>query len=215
MQTKYIEPDVVAKIASRMKGDCRIIWLLMNDTGLRVSDAIKLKYNDIDGQGRIHYKSKKTGKEGIIRVSGELLALIPDRKSDAYVFRSKVDPQKHIHRTTVFKAIKKACKQCGIDADGIACHSARKAFAVRDFRENGLGKTMHDLQHSSAATTLFYSLSDNPIPRIFAEIKIIKQSLDMHFEAIEELREICDGLLEKIVDVDAPCIVKLTSKKGE
>ena len=213
MRTNYIEPAEVAKIASCMRGDCKLVWLLMNDTGLRISDAVKLKFSDIDSKGQIHYKAQKTGKTGVIRVSGEVLSLIGNRRDDAYVFRSRKNPSQHIHRSTVFRHIKLACKKAGIDPDGVACHSARKAFAVRDFRENGLGQTMHDLQHSSAATTLFYSLSDNPIPRLFAEIKIIKQVLDMHLEKIEDLFDICDSLCAKTIDIDEPIKVKLCEEK--
>ncbi len=210
MRTRYITAEEVAKIASMLKPTVQRLWLLMNDTGLRVSDAVKLKYGDIDKKGCIHYIAKKTGKTGIIRLSGEVLAIIGSGNDDDYVFRSSKSPEKHIHRSTVFKHIKKACDLCGVDPDGVAPHSARKAFAVNDFRENGLGKTMHDLQHSSPATTLFYALSDNPIPQIFAQLRVIKQNLDWHYELIEELRDICDMLFEKIGDVEAPIDVKLS-----
>lgn len=213
MRTKYIPAETVSRIASRMPEQTRKLWLLMNDTGLRVSDAVKLKYSDIDKQGKIHYKSAKTGKNGVIGVSGAVLALLGRRKTDEYIFKSSKNPKKHIHRSTVFKHIKKACLLCGIDPEGIATHTARKNFAVRDFRENGLGKTMYDLQHSNAATTLFYALSDDPIPEIFAKLKIIYQSLDMHYEKIEELYAICDSILEKIVDIDAPINVKISDEK--
>jgi integrase len=216
MMTSFIEAETVAKIASRMKGNSRKIWLLMNDTGLRVSDAVKVKYGDIDKKGYLHYKAQKTGKTGIIRISGEVLALLGRGKSDEYIFKSAKFPHKHIHRSTVFRHIKTACKRAGINSDGIACHSARKAFAVRDFRENGLGKTMHDLLHSDAATTLFYALSDNPIPRIFAQLKIIDQSLNMHLGFIEDLSEKIEMLFRMIVDIDAPIDVKLPDeKRGE
>lgn len=216
MRTNYIDPATVAKIASCLKGNSKIIWLLMNDTGLRISDAVKLRYNQIDSKGQIHYRACKTGKTGIIRVSGEVLALLGSRRDDAYVFKSVKNPQKHIDRSTVFRHIKTACKKAGIDAEGIACHSARKAFAVRDFRENGLGQTMHDLQHSSPATTLFYSLSDNPIPMLFAQLKIIRQILDMHQEKLDDLFDICDTLTEAVFDVDKPLAVKISDeKRGE
>ena len=216
MRTNFLEAETVARIAQALNGKIQVIWLLMNDTGLRVSDAIKVKYGDIDTKGQIHYKSLKTKKEGICAVSGNVLCLLGKGRPDEYVFRSSKNPQKHIHRATVFKAIKRACDRCGIDPDGVGCHSARKSFAVRDFRENGLGKTMHHLQHSSPATTLFYALSDDPIPRIFADIKIIKQSLDFHYTLIEELRESLDGIFERIVDIDAPLDIKLPDeKRGE
>jgi integrase len=213
MRTKFIPPETVALIASGMPEHTRKIWLLMNDTGLRVSDAVKLKYNDIDKEGKIHYKSSKTGKNGIIAVSGNVLALLGRRKSNEFVFKSSKSPKKHIHRATVFKHIKRACKLCGIDPEGIATHTARKNFAVKDFRENGLGKTMYDLQHSNAATTLFYALSDDPIPQVFAKLKIIDQSLNMHYEKIEELFEICDRIFERIENFDEPLRVRIADQK--
>lgn len=217
MQTKYLTPDEVAKISNHLKGYSRTIWLLMNDTGLRVSDAVKLKTSDIDKKGQIHYTSTKTGKNGIAKPSGAVLSLLSRNKRQKYIFPSAKNPKKHIHRSTVFRHIKTACRLAGVDTDGVGCHSARKSFAVKDFRENGLGKTMHDLQHSSPATTLFYALSDDPIPQIFAKLKIIDQSLNMHFEKIEELFEICDRLLEKIVNVDEPLNIKVCDdkKRGE
>lgn len=216
MRTNFLEAQTVARIAQSLVGTVRVVWLLMNDTGLRVSDAIKVKYGDIDEKGNIHYLSTKTKKEGICAVSGNILCLLGKGRAEEYVFKSTKFPNKHIHRSTVFKAIKKACIRCGIDPDGVGCHSARKSFAVRDFRENGLGKTMHHLQHSNPATTLFYALSDDPIPRIFADLKIIKQNLDFHYGLIEELRETLDGIFERIVDIDSPLDVKLTDeKRGE
>ena len=207
MQTKYITPEDVAKIASKLSGHSRTIWLLMCDTGLRISDAVALRYSDIDKEGKIHYKAKKTGKIGIASPSGNVLALLGRKKTREYIFRSSVNPNKHIHRSTVFKHIKRACALCGIDAHGIAPHTARKVFAVKDFRENGLGKTMHDLQHSSAATTLFYALSDDPIPMIFRELNALR-------EQIEELYELCDFICEKIgFDNEKPINVRTSEQK--
>ena len=211
--TKYLPPTEVAKISHRLKGNSRIIWLLMNDTGLRVSDAVKLKYSDIDEKGQIHYVSTKTGKNGIAKPSGAVLSLLGRKDADAYIFRSSKNPSKHIHRSTVFRHIKEACKKCGMDAEGIAPHTARKNFAVKDFRENGLGKTMHDLQHSSPATTLFYALSDDPIPQIFKKIEQIEKKVRKLGEKVAELIDICDCLCEKIVDVDAPLCVKIAEQK--
>lgn len=211
--TKYIPPETVAKISQRLVGDCRTIWLLMNDTGLRVSDAVKLKYSDIDKKGQIHYISTKTGKKGIVKPSGAVLSLLGRKNSNDYIFKSGKNPKKHIHRSTVFRHIKTACKLCGIDPEGIGTHTARKNFAVKDFRENGLGKTMHDLQHSSPATTLFYALSDDPIPQIFGQIKVLKQQIDFNYEKILELYEICDRIFERIENFDEPLRVRIADQK--
>ncbi len=211
MRSKYLAPNLVSEIASKMPPVSRKVWLLMNDTGLRISDAVKIKYRDIDKKGQIHYKAVKTGKEGVAPVSGDVLTLFGrgrNKPKNDYVFKSLKNPSKHVHRSTVYRHIKKACELCGVDASGVSTHTGRKNFAVRDFRENGLGKTMHDLQHSDVGTTLLYALSDDPIPELFARVKKLE-------ERVDELVEICDMLLEKVVDVDKPLNVVLAStKKG-
>lgn len=213
MQTKYITPQEVAKISARLPKVSRTIWLLMNDTGLRISDVVKLKYTDIDKKGQIHYTSTKTGKKGIAKPSSTVLSLIGRKTVPEYIFKSAKNPKKHIHRSTVFRHIKTACKLCGINPDGIAPHTARKNFAVRDFRENGLGKTMLDLQHSSPATTLFYALSDDPIPQIFGQLKVLKQQINFNYDKILELFEICDRIFERIENFDEPLPVKIADQK--
>lgn len=211
--TKYIPPETVARISQRLTGHSRTIWLLMNDTGLRISDAVKLKYSDIDSKGQIHYISTKTGKKGIAKPSSVVLSLLGRKKTDGYIFTSAKNPKKHIHRSTVFRHIKKACVLCGLSSEGIGTHTARKNFAVKDFRENGLGKTMHDLQHSNPATTLFYALSDDPIPQIFGQIKILKQQIDFNYEKILELFEICDRIFGRIENFDEPLNVRVSDQK--
>lgn len=209
MLTRYLEADAVARVASALKGHSRAIWLLMNATGLRISDAIKIKHCDISRDGILFWTSTKTGKTASRRLPSEILALLPldPARPNKYMFPSDKLKAEHIHRSTVYRHIKKACLKVGIDPDGIGTHSARKSFAVNDFRENGLGRTMFDLQHSSASTTLLYALSDNPIPRIFKEIKLLR-------ERIEDLTEICDFLVEKVIDIDEPVPYKISEQKN-
>ena len=160
MQTRYLEPESVAKVANALSGHSRTIWLLMNEVGLRISDAVKIKHCHIGLDGTLWWTSSKTGKTASRKLTGEMLVLLAPRKDrpNKYIFESQNVKAEHIHRTTVYRHIKKACDKVGINPEGIGTHTGRKSFAVKDFRENGLGRTMFDLQHSSAATTLLYSV---------------------------------------------------------
>lgn len=210
MQTKFIELSEVSQIASRMPDVSRGVWLLMNDTGLRVSDAIRVKYGDIDEYGYLHYVAKKTKKHGRAKLSEAFLNeyypkfRTPKKKwQHEYVFPS---PNKKLYapisRSTVFRHIKKACDELGIDSTGIAPHSARKSFAVRDFREFGLGRVMHDLQHSDASTTLLYAMSDNAIQALYKDLRILENRIaslsDKSDSEIEEITEKLDILFNYV-----------------
>lgn len=188
MQSKFVTPCDSVNIAAKMPPNTRGVWLLMNDTGLRISDAIKVKHGDFDNFGYLHYKAVKTGKNGRVKVSQTFIDqyIVPDKKyKKRFVFVSPKNPQNHICRQTVYLHIKKACKLCGISDVGISPHSARKSFAVRDFREFGLGKTMHDLQHKDASTTLLYAMSDDPFPQLFERIKAIEEEQAEMLEKID------------------------------
>lgn len=209
MLTRFLESKEVARVAEALQGHSRAIWLLMNATGIRISDAVKIRENDIDRNGVLMWVSSKTGKTASRILPGEVLAVLPLPKvrTEAYLFKSAKNPSKHIHRSTVFRHIKQACNKVGIDPEGVGTHSARKSFAVRDFRENGLGKTMFDLQHSSAATTLLYALSDNPIPRIFQKLKELEEELI-------DLRECVDIIFEMHFDFDEPAPFTISDEKN-
>jgi len=186
----------VSQIASKMPKLTRGVWLLMNDTGLRVSDAIRVKYADIDNYGYLHYIAKKTKKNGRAKLSDAFLSeFIGENRADGYVFRSTQNPQKHVSRATVFRHIKKACLLCGINPEGIAPHSARKSFAVRDFREFGLGRVMHDLQHRDASTTLLYAMSDNAIEALYKELrKLQAEMMSLSDKLDSQVKEITEKL---------------------
>lgn len=224
MQTKFIELSEVSQIASRMPDVSRGVWLLMSDTGLRVSDAIRVKYGDIDTFGYLHYVAKKTKKSGRAKLTEAFLNEYypkyrkPQKKwENDYVFPS---PNKKLYapvsRSTVFRHIKKACDELGIDSTGIAPHSARKSFAVRDFREFGLGRVMHDLQHRDASTTLLYAMSDNAIQALYKDLRILSKKLDSEVEEItEKLDFLFDYLFGDDLNIKIAKKEQKTSKKRQ
>lgn len=80
------------------------------------------------------------------------------RPLTSLVFPSKGNPDKPIHRTTVYRAIKKAASNY---VQNITPHSARKVFAVDLFQRTGdIGRVQEALRHDYLSTTLLYAFAD-------------------------------------------------------
>ncbi len=171
-----------------MPHDTRGAFLLSMQTGVRITDALCAEVRDFDKSGFFHYVAHKTGKAGRAPVTEEFLRdYVKGRKKGEYVFPSKRKKGAHVTRQTVFLHIKAACRRLGIDSTGIAPHTARKAFAVELFKHEGLGKTMHALQHRDAATTLLYALSDDPMPELLKRVERLEAVCKRLREDIEKL----------------------------
>ena len=191
--THFISREKALEIEGNMPKYTAGVWRLCLETGLRVSDAINVKYADFDEKGRLHYTAKKTKKRGIAQVSAYFLQkyAIKSNFSGKYIFSSPVKPNKHVTRQTVFNHIKAACKKCRIDSTGISPHSARKYFAVETFNEKGLGATMNALQHGDVATTLMYALSDNALSELRKRLRALERKVDRFISVMEMC---CDRL---------------------
>lgn len=201
----------VSLIADKMPKYTRGVWLLMNDTGLRVSDAIGVKYSDIDKAGYLHYVAQKTGKSGRAKLSDSFIReYVGNHRTGAYLFPSPKKPGEHVCRSTVFRHIKNACRALQIDPTGIAPHSARKSFAVRDFREYGLGRVMHDLQHRDASTTLLYAMSDNAIQALYKEIRKLQNDME---DVTEKLDILFDEVFGDKLNITLTCGKKKPQKR--
>lgn len=193
MQTRYVPLETLMRIAEAMPHEARGAFLLSMQTGVRITDALSARACDFDAGGFYHYIAKKTGKAGRAPVTQDfIMEYVSGHDGDAYIFPS---PQRRknapLTRQAVFLNIKAACARLGLDPTGIAPHTARKAFAVDLFHREGLGKTMHALQHRDAATTLLYALSDDSTPelmrrldRLEAAVKQLQADVEKLFDAV-------------------------------
>lgn len=187
----------------------RGVWLLMVETGVRVSDAVGAKNGDFDTSGYYHFTAHKTGKDGRAKVSPDFLRKYVDRKQpEKLLFPSPRKPGKPVTRQAVFAHIKRAARLCGLDETHIATHTARKSFAVATYREKGLGATMHALQHRDASTTLLYAMSDDPLVGLRDDLKEVR-------EDVAELREVTDALVERVFGDDVLIPTEKAKKAAE
>lgn len=158
MKSKYIDTPDIKALREHLEYDAWIPFWVSLETGLRVGDVVKLRKSNLQADG-LHYKSQKTGKNGISKISAELRKELA-KKRGKWLFPSPYHKGKHITRQCVWARIKTACKRAGVSAEGISPHSMRKVFAVELYREKGFKAVQEALQHSNSATTEIYSFAD-------------------------------------------------------
>jgi integrase len=164
---KMITKNEAELIMARLERRDRQIFRLSYETGLRISDVLKLKARHVN---KIMYvREMKTGKERAVEISDELLRELEPGKydrygaqneivilacSDKWLFRSPRDAKKHLHRSTYHRHLKKASKGLQIEC---SAHSARKLYAAELFREKkSISAVQKALNHKYINTTAKY-----------------------------------------------------------
>ena len=113
-----------------------LLFILGINTGLRISDLLKLKVSDIRDKFHIVIKEKKTGKEKKFvlnpQVRAELNKFITNKSDDEYLFSSKRNKSKAIDRSVVYDLLKKAANAVGLET-AIGTHTLRKTFGYHAY----------------------------------------------------------------------------------
>lgn len=134
------------------------------NTGLRVSDIIKLNYDDVrDSYGNmkshITITEKKTSKIKKFPICNglydELEKYTKFMKPGEYLFKSQIGSNQPITTTQAYRILKAAANEVGIEE--IGTHSMRKTFAFwhyRQYHDVALLQTIFN--HSSPSITLRY-----------------------------------------------------------
>lgn len=160
MRSKYWEERDLERIKAYLNPEQRTIAEIAIQTGLRISDVLALRRNNLsqDKEGWwITTTAQKTGKEGRWKIQTATAKKIKDRRG--WLFPGK-KPRRHLTRQTVWKGIKRACDEAAIDKKGKSPHSYRKIYAVKERHAHGLSAAREGLQHSNDALTRLYAYSD-------------------------------------------------------
>ncbi len=154
----------------------KAILMLIYSAGLRISEVVKLKPEDIDIQRKlIHVKDAKGRKDRYTLLSDVVLETIKRYQKEygqsKWLFPSQ-DKGKHITTRTVEKIFSNACKKAKIKKDATV-HSLRHSFATH-LLESGtdLRYIQELLGHKSSKTTEIYTHVSNK------DIGKIKSPLD-------------------------------------
>lgn len=129
-------------------------------TGLRIGDVLAIKSSDLLKE-RFTVKEEKTGKSRRIRLPKQLRDDLLKQAGRYYVFEHRCDPKKHRTRQAVNKDIKRACELFRVKHLNISPHSARKIYAVKQYRKScDIKRVQALLNHSNESVTLIYALAD-------------------------------------------------------
>jgi hypothetical protein len=126
---------------------------LLANTGLRRSEALELKWTDIDkANGLIHIRRSKTGRGRSIPLdpaAAEALTLL--KRKNAYVFAT--NQGKRLRKEVYLQPLKRAVKRAGIKKR-VDLHSLRHSYGSNKIRHGwGIKKVSLLLGHSNITIT--------------------------------------------------------------
>lgn len=165
MRTGYVEPDVFKLLLTALMPANRLALEVSMTTGLRIADVLHLKTADLVRTARPTITERKTGKRRRVYFPRALRDEMLRQAGRYYVFEGRFDQMRPRTRQAVFKDLKRVARLYRIDGEkiraNVAPHSARKIFAVQDYRAHGsLERVQRLLNHSDEAVTALYALAD-------------------------------------------------------
>jgi integrase len=135
-----------------------IMFLLGINTGLRVTDLLKLKVKDIKGKKKITVKEGKTDKPRTILLTNiydEVNTYIVLLEDTEWLFPSRKG-NKSISRIQAYRRLNKAAEMADISG-GIGTHTMRKTFGYWYYKQTrDVAKLQMILNHSHPEITLRY-----------------------------------------------------------
>ena len=160
---KYVEPIRDKVLLSQIlewlkKKNLRdyLMFLIGINTGLRVSDILKLRYKDLN-KDNIYITEKKTNKLKEIPVNNvlkeEIKKMNPDYK-EQYIFKSR-QGNKYITIQRAWQIVKEIEKEFNLK--NLGTHTMRKTFGYHFYQEKkDVVTLMYIFQHSDPGITLRY-----------------------------------------------------------
>ncbi|RDE34161.1 site-specific integrase [Parageobacillus thermoglucosidasius] len=152
-----------------------MLFLIGINTGLRISDILKLKVGDVKGT-HISIREKKTGKQKRIRITPslkrELKRYIEGKNDDEYLIKSRNGRNKPIGRSMAYKILRKTAERFHLDE--IGTHTLRKTFGYHFYQQTKDVAMLQEIfNHSSPAITLKYiGVNQESMDRAMTKFKI-------------------------------------------
>lgn len=143
-RTRAITSAELHTLLRRLDDPAKLAVRIAADTGLRVSDILALRGDQIAPTMRV--QERKTGKTRTVRLRP---ATLKAAKAYAkYSGKYLIDRD----RSTLYRQIRAAAA----DMPHVSMHSIRKYYAKRYCAAHGLRATQKELQHDYLSTTLLY-----------------------------------------------------------
>ncbi|OBY76460.1 integrase [Paenibacillus sp. KS1] len=164
---EFVEPIKNKKQIEAMKKYLRgqnvrdyLLLVLGINSGLRISDLLRLNIEDVYKQERISLREQKTGKHKDFPLSEVCKKAIHEfvkesGRQTGILFASRKG-NKPIGRVQAYRILNDAARQVGIK-EAIGVHSTRKTFAYHAYQSGvDITRIQKLLNHSSPGVTLAY-----------------------------------------------------------
>ncbi|AJO22872.1 site-specific integrase [Weizmannia coagulans] len=155
------DPVKIEKMKNYLKSKSErnyILFMLGISVGLRISDILKLKKEDIL-RSHIDIKETKTKKNKRVKIPGYIKKeIIPYAKTLAdgdYLIKSRQGANRPIDRSTAYRILRDAAKHVGLT--DIGTHTLRKTFGYHFYMQTKNVALLQELlNHSRPDITLRY-----------------------------------------------------------
>lgn len=155
------DQELLSKIKKSLQKDPRsyMLFVMGINTGLRISDLLSLRVEDVKDKTHIKIKEQKTGKNKLFFINPsltlELESYISDLKPNSFLFASKNNPESNISRFMAHRLLKKIADE--FEVESFSAHSMRKTFGFFFYqRTKDIAILQKIFNHSSPSITLAY-----------------------------------------------------------
>jgi integrase len=155
------DPELIADILDYLRPHPRNYMLFLTgiNTGLRISDLLRLRVRDVVGKTHITIREKKTNKEKSTKITVELkralVEYIKDREPQEYLFKSREGFNRPIGRSMAYKIMSEIAREFRLY--DIGCHTLRKTFGYWHYKQfKDVVMLMNHFNHSTEKVTLRY-----------------------------------------------------------
>ncbi|MED2752674.1 site-specific integrase [Bacillus thuringiensis] len=152
-----------------------ILFVMGINTGLRISDILKLKVGDVQGS-HISMREMKTGKQKRIQITPslkrELKWFNEGREVEEYLLKSRKGKNRPIGRSMAYKILKSTAAEFGLDE--IGTHTLRKTYGYHMYMQTkNIALLMEIFNHSSEKITLRYiGVNQDAMDKAMSRFKI-------------------------------------------
>lgn len=155
------DKEVIAEIKSYLKATNErnlILFLLGINTGLRISDILRLRVRDVEGWD-IYIREKKTNKIREVKMPRELKKAVREyikgRPKSEYLIKSRNGKNKPITRGMAYVILNQIADRFGLER--IGTHSLRKTYGYHFYNQFKDVVTLQQmLNHTDSKETLRY-----------------------------------------------------------
>lgn len=142
-----------------------MLWILGTNTGLRVSDILKLKVSNVRDTDHVWLNEQKTGKDRRLYFNRQMKKTVSDYirnqglSDDDYLIQSQKRRDKPMSREWAYTVLNRAAEACGIDTskEKIGTHTMRKTFGYWHYqRHHDVALLQKIFNHSAPSITLRY-----------------------------------------------------------